>query len=215
MPRSRDSAPSAPDENAGLSKRERTKAALIRAAAELIGEHGYERTSMEAVAARAGMSRGAIYGNFASRDELFLAVAGHFWRPIAPAFPPDSSFAERMRILGAAVAREAAARRAVAVGAVSFQLYALTHPELQARLAAMNAAIYRAAAADLAASAAPDALPLPPETFVKVAHALIEGLMLTHFLTPELIDEQVIVSAFQALAGTAQSCDDVREEDEA
>jgi AcrR family transcriptional regulator len=188
----------------GLAKRERTKAALIRAAAELIGERGYERTSLEAVAERAGMSRGAIYGNFANRDELFLAVAGHFWRPVAPDFPPDSSFAERMLILGAAVASEAAVRRAAAVGAVSFQLYALTHPELRARLEAMNAAIYRAAAADLAASVPAEALPLPPETFVKVAHALIEGLMLTHFLTPELIDEAVIVAAFETLAGAGQ-----------
>jgi AcrR family transcriptional regulator len=174
---------------------------LIAAAAELIGERGYERTSLEAVAERAGMSRGAIYGNFANRDELFLAVASHFWRPIAPVFPPDSSFPRRMRILGEAVAREAAARRAVAVGAVSFQLYALTHSEMRARLEAMNASIYRAAAADLAASVPPKDLPLPPETFVRVAHAMIEGLMLTHFLTPELIDEKVIVAAFDALAG--------------
>jgi AcrR family transcriptional regulator len=200
MPRGRDSTPSSAKTGDGLSKRERTKAALIRAAAELIGRRGYERTSMEAVAKQAGMSRGAIYGNFASRDELFLAVAGHFWRPIAPAFPPESSFPERMHMLGAAVAREASARRAVAVGAVSFQLYALTHPEMRARLEAMNAAIYRAAAADLAASVPAEALPLPPETFVKVAHALIEGLMLTHFLTPELITQDVIVAAFEALA---------------
>lgn len=200
MPRAPASTRSPAREGAPLPKRERTRAALIRAAAELIGERGYERTSLEAVAERAGMSRGAIYGNFANRDELFLAVAGHFWRPVAPVFPADSSFAERMRILGAAVAGEAVARRAAAVGAVSFQLYALTHPELRARLEAMNAAIYRAAAADLAASVPADALPMPPETFVKVAHALIEGLMLTHFLTPELITEEVIASAFEALA---------------
>jgi AcrR family transcriptional regulator len=48
-------------------KRDRTRAALIGAAAAVIGEKGYDRTTLEEVAARAGMSRGAIYANFNDR----------------------------------------------------------------------------------------------------------------------------------------------------
>jgi AcrR family transcriptional regulator len=182
-----------------LPKRERTRAALIEAATALVGEQGYERTSLEAVARRAGMSRGAIYGNFANRDELFLAVAETMWRPVAPAFPPGASLAERMLILGEAVADEAIARRAGAVGAISFQLYALTHEAMRERLLARNREIYRLMA-ERARSDVGDELPLRPEIFVKAVHALIEGLMLTHFLTPELIDRDVIVGAFEALS---------------
>jgi AcrR family transcriptional regulator len=183
------------------SKRERTKAALIRAAAELIGERGYQATSLAAVAARAGMSRGAIYGNFADREALFLAVAQALWRPVEPKFVPGAPLRRQMEILGAAVAVEAAARRSRAAGAVSFQLYALTHPELRARLVEANAATYAAAADRLVQEVGAEKLPLPPDQFVKAVHALIEGLYLTHCLTPELITEEVIAAAFTALAG--------------
>jgi hypothetical protein len=36
--------------------------------------------------------------------------------------------------------------------------------------------------------------------FVRVLHALTEGLILTHVMTPELITREVIVSAFEAPA---------------
>jgi AcrR family transcriptional regulator len=183
-----------------IPKRERTKAALIRAAAELIGERGYERTSLEAIAARAGLSRGAIYGNFADRDALFLAVAESLWRPIEPRFPPGATLGEKMAMLGAAVAAEAVARRERAVGALSFQQFALTHPPLRRRLVEANRAAYRAAAARLCADHDEAELAVPAEAFVKALHALIEGTMLLHFLTPELVDEAAIVAAFRALA---------------
>lgn len=186
-----------------LSKRERTRAALIAAATELIGERGYERTGLEAVAERAGMSRGAIYGNFADRDALFMAVAEAQWRPIAPVFPPGASLAERMRMLGEAVAAEATARRGAAVGAISFQLYALTHEEMRARLLAHNRQIYRAAAERMLADMKGAELPLPADSFVRMLHALIEGLMLTHFLTPELIARETIIAAFDAVGRIA------------
>src|SRR3569623_955858 len=124
------------------TKRERTRAALIEAAIALIGERGYEATSLEAVARRAGMSRGAIYGNFANREALFLAVAEALWRPLEPPFVPGVSLCEEMRILGRTVAAAVAARRSAAVGALSFQLYALTHETLRARLVERNRETY-------------------------------------------------------------------------
>ena len=45
-------------------KRERTRAALLEAARALVREKGYERTTIDQVAKRAGMTTGAIYGNF-------------------------------------------------------------------------------------------------------------------------------------------------------
>ena len=65
-------------------KRARTRATLLEAARELIREKGYEHTTLEDVARRAGMTSGAIYGNFKNRDELFIALAETYWAPIKP-----------------------------------------------------------------------------------------------------------------------------------
>src|SRR5262245_14247377 len=63
-------------------KRERTRSALLEAARALVRENGYEGTTLEKVATRAGMTTGAIYGNFRNRDELFIALGQAYWPPI-------------------------------------------------------------------------------------------------------------------------------------
>jgi AcrR family transcriptional regulator len=51
-----------------------TRDQLIEVATGLFAEHGYEGTSIEAVLAAAGVSRGALYHHFAGKDVLFEAV---------------------------------------------------------------------------------------------------------------------------------------------
>src|ERR1700754_1724812 len=80
-------------------KRDRTRAALLEAARALIREKGYERTTLEEVASRAGMTTGAIYGNFRNRDELFIALGQTYWPPVAPRVPPGATFPQAMRAL--------------------------------------------------------------------------------------------------------------------
>lgn len=181
-------------------KRERTRAKLIEVAAQVIGEKGYERLTLEEVARRAGMTRGAIYGNFKNREELILAVVSTRWQPIAPAWRPGASLKEQLRLLGEAVVASVPARRAQAVGAFSFQQYALTHEELRRQLVEVNAEIYRWAEHYLLQAVPESALPMPADQFVKVLHALTDGLLYLRFLTPELITDEVISAAFEALA---------------
>jgi len=181
-------------------KRERTRRRLIEAAAQVISEKGYDRTSLEEVAARAGMSRGAIHGNFESRDELFLAVVEGLWTPIVPDFQPGAPFKSQMRALGEAVAREAKDRRSQAAAAAAFQLYVFTHEEMRARMRQTNAEIYRRMAAGLVEIIPPEQMPMPPEQLVRVLDALITGLLFTYFQTPELIPDEDFVAAFEALA---------------
>jgi AcrR family transcriptional regulator len=180
-------------------KRARTRAQLIEAASKVINEKGFDRTTLEEVARRAGMTRGAIYNNFTDKEDLFMAVSETRWQPIAPPFKPGASLKEQMTILGKAVAAAAAKRRAIAVGALSFQLYALTHEEMRARLVETNQEIYDWAAAQLLQFIPADELPLPPGEFVRVIHALTDGLLALRFLTPELISDEIIVAAFEAL----------------
>lgn len=60
-----------------LTRREsqaRTRERLIEVASEELIRNGYRRTSLERVAEAAGFSKGAVYSNFASKEELVLAV---------------------------------------------------------------------------------------------------------------------------------------------
>jgi AcrR family transcriptional regulator len=52
----------------------RTRDRLIEAAAQLIAEEGYERVGVLAVAQRAGLTNGAIYGNFRNKARLLAAA---------------------------------------------------------------------------------------------------------------------------------------------
>ncbi len=182
------------------TKRERTRVALIAAAARLIGEKGYHDTSLEDVAALAGMSRGAIYGNFKDRDELFMAVLQTRWTPIIPRFRAGASLKDQMRILARAVIAAAPARQELAIRALEFQLYALTHPKMRMELAKHSAAAYRQAEAWLLKFIPADQLPMSAPRFVRVLHALMDGLLFERFQTPNEITDDVIVSAFEALA---------------
>lgn len=48
---------------------------ILDAALACFTEHGYHQTSVDDIAARAGLSKGAIYWHFAGKRELFLALA--------------------------------------------------------------------------------------------------------------------------------------------
>ena len=54
--------------------RDDTRDKLFEAAARLFEEQGIGGASIEAIAAAAGFSRGAFYSNFASKDELIIAM---------------------------------------------------------------------------------------------------------------------------------------------
>ena len=51
-----------------------TRRALVLAARRLFAEHGYAAVGTERIAAEAGVTRGALYHQFADKVELFAAV---------------------------------------------------------------------------------------------------------------------------------------------
>src|SRR5262245_5672727 len=182
-------------------KRERTRAALLEAARRLVREEGYERTTLEAAADRAGMSTGAIYGNFRNRDELFVALGETYWAPVKPRVKPGATFAEAMRAMAEATIEAIPERTTVAVGRLTGLAYTLTSKELRARVRAVTAQSYETGAEWLRTLGDVRALPMPPAQLVRVIHALIEGLTLQRILTPDLFPDEVFVAAFAALAG--------------
>src|SRR5258708_1017642 len=55
-------------------KKAATREALLEAATKVFSRHGYVATSVDEVAWEAGVTKGAVYSNFASKDALFAAV---------------------------------------------------------------------------------------------------------------------------------------------
>src|SRR5262245_57503952 len=53
---------------------ERRRPQVLDAALGLFLEHGYEGTSMEAIAREAGVTKPVVYACFASKDELFRGL---------------------------------------------------------------------------------------------------------------------------------------------
>ncbi len=85
------------------TQRDKAKAAtaekVAEAARELFLAHGYEAVTIRNIAAKVGMSVGAVFSNYEDKDALFLACMG---RPSPPvALPP---FLDR---LGSCVAFDA------------------------------------------------------------------------------------------------------------
>jgi AcrR family transcriptional regulator len=192
MPKSRKGRPKG-------DKRHRTRARLLEAASLVIRQKGFYRTTLDDVARQAGMTRGAIYGNFRSREDLFLSVLDTRWRPIAP-IKECATLREHLRAVGEAVVAAVPARRAQALGALSLQIYALTHEATRARVAELNAEIYRRAGQRLDGQLPASELPMPAEQFVLVLHALTDGLLSLRLVQPELISDDLIVRAFEVMA---------------
>ncbi len=181
-------------------KRARTRKRLIEAAAAVIAEKGFDRASLEDIAELAGMTRGAVYGNFKNKEDLFLALIEAHWEPIVPPLKAGASLKEQMRIVGKTVAGVAKERRKYAAIATAFQLYTLTHAPMQAKVTEKNATNYRWIEKELVEAIPAKSLPMPAKRFVRVLDAVTTGLLFTYFQTPDLITEDVFVAAFEALA---------------
>ena len=55
-------------------RREETREEVLAAAARVFAKRGFHATSLDAIAEEAGFSRGAVYYNFADKEELFLEL---------------------------------------------------------------------------------------------------------------------------------------------
>jgi AcrR family transcriptional regulator len=60
------------------AQRARTRQDLLAAAAREFARNGYHATSVDMVAEAAGYTKGAVYSNFASKEDLFLALIDEY-----------------------------------------------------------------------------------------------------------------------------------------
>ncbi len=182
-------------------KRARTRARLLDAAAELFQRHGISAVSLDEVARHAGLTKGAIYGNFENKDDLVVAVAVERIARPRPVFTAHAPLRDQLR----ALVKQAAAKTPEAMKQLRFiielDLYALTHEAVRSRLQAFAEERYRASAEGLARIAHKGELPLPPAQFAVAVHALMNGLLYQRAFFPDLVTDAMILKALEALAG--------------
>lgn len=128
------------DERAEVASRaeqqRRTRAALLDAGARVFARDGFHGASLDRIAAEAGYSKGAVYSNFSSKADLFLAVIDRQVEQAArpPLWDPfDDDAAARQHELDAQLTGGADLAR-TQLASVEFIAAAARDPELLARL---------------------------------------------------------------------------------
>lgn len=74
--------------------RDRRRQQILDAATRCMAERGFHRTSMAAIIAESGLSAGAIYGYFKSKDEISAAIAERAVQNVRATFVPFLEAAE-------------------------------------------------------------------------------------------------------------------------
>jgi AcrR family transcriptional regulator len=120
----------------------RTREELVDAAERLFTRNGFHATSVDAVADEAGYTKGAVYSNFASKEDLFFAVYERRTEAAAAVVRRALESASDPAAGVEAVARAFIDRRTRDDGwlAVFFEFWAhvLRHPDLRRRFAAIH-----------------------------------------------------------------------------
>lgn len=173
----------------------RTREALLHSAAAIAAQRGIEGASLHAVAQAAGLTKGAVYANFDSKEELFLAML-------------DAHFAERLaeidRILSTDADPDEQARQA-AEGMMrvlaedpewhrlffEFAVHAARNEGFREQLVARYRSL-RERLADLLAERVErlgiDPV-VPPAEVAAMAFAMANGMALERLLEPEAVPD--------------------------
>ena len=119
---------------------------ILAAARRCFLRDGFHSTSMQDLFAEAGLSSGAVYSYFASKDDVIVAVAEESMRDVVEMFhaiagqrpgrPVGAAMAEAMELVRAKDTRDGFGKLAVLVWSE-----ALRNPELAAKFAALVAEV--------------------------------------------------------------------------
>ncbi|MDV5149124.1 ScbR family autoregulator-binding transcription factor [Streptomyces sp. SBC-4] len=95
----------------------KTRRAILEAAATVFAERGYERTTIGEILVRAGVTKGALYFHFASKEDLALGVldAQMLDEPMSPQPIKLQELADQAFLLGHRLQRDPLVRASVAL----------------------------------------------------------------------------------------------------
>ncbi len=192
-------------------KQRQTRACLLRSAARLFARHGLDGASVDDVAADAGLTKGAVYANFASKQDLFLAML-------------EERFAERLAQLETLTAAEAGLEEQARSAGLDFARYVSADPGWErlffefAALAARDEAFrvelvarYRMLRAGIAAvferrlSELGARSPVPVDRLALMTFSLANGFALERLLEHEAVPEELFGDALVLLLAGARA----------
>ncbi|MBL8770373.1 MAG: TetR family transcriptional regulator [Phenylobacterium sp.] len=176
-------------------KRARTRARLIEATLALAAERGLAGATLDAIAARAGMTKGAIYSNFASRADLLVAArASKAITLIGPADDEPATLATLADRLVEVIERARPEGRFLG----EYLAHALADPELGARVAGDYERQFREAG-EAMARAYGEEFGVPTAEIPVIVQSLALGFLYQSLLTPRAVTRETVLAAFEAL----------------
>jgi len=141
---------------------------------ELFAEQGYGATSIPEICARAGLTKGAFYSNFDSKDALFLALMDRSWQRraerIRSVLPAGETLGRAFEGRSALPALET--DRQWTLVSTEFSLHAIRRPEVAALLVQHETRV-RSELADLIGTSLERAGRVPTVPAVELARMIV------------------------------------------
>ena len=192
-------------------RRQETRARLLDAAAQVFALRGFHAATVDEVAEAAGYTKGAVYSNFATKDELFLDLLDQ--RMAAQLLQVEALYAiesseELVAALRGRTEREFAAARDFGVLMVEFSLYAMRNPVARAELAKRYRQL-RGRLAELITKRygrRQASLPMPPQHLAALALATDAGLFLQYSAEPGALPWELHADAMIQLLDPSSWC---------
>jgi AcrR family transcriptional regulator len=178
-------------------RRAMTRETLLEAAAVVFARNGYHGASLDEVAAAAGFTKGAVYSNFKSKEDLFLALIDDRMEKQTAAFAaeldtPAVSLDDQLRRIQALIA--GAFDRDQGALHYEFMAYAARNPETRAKLAERarrgRDEVIRLITEEHERLGLVPAYPIP--VLAQMMLSLFDGLASLWFLDPDLVDDQML-----------------------
>lgn len=187
-------------------KKARTRAQLMDAAAAVFARRGYVAASLDEVAEEAGLTKGAVYSNFDSKEELFEAVIedrlNEPMKQLADVIDQGIGSTEEQAQAGArAFVGVVEQEREVFLLALEMNIHVARHPELAPAYAARR----REQLAEVAgiiqehAERSDDTLPLPADQLAIAVEALSQGIALYALVDPDGVPEELLGRTYALL----------------
>lgn len=191
-------------------RRRQTREHLLAAAAQVFAERGFHGASLDAVAAAAGFSKGAVYSNFKNKEDLFLALLeASYSREMeslratlaASDDPADSRLRDFLPLILGGVTQPLLPEN-WSVLYMEFALFAMRNPAAQRKLAELDEANISAVAELIAGQRSRESLSdlESAERTARIVEALFRGIGIMRALDPESVDEALIESALSFVA---------------
>lgn len=193
-------------------KQERTRTALLQAAAKLFCRHGLDGTSIADVAEEAGYTKGAFYANFRSKEELFLVMLDDKFsaelKRLESALTGDEEPREEARTAAADFIRFARSDADWPRLYFQFASYASRNDDFRQELATRQRAMRERLVGiyERWASGFDIAPPLAVEDITAMTYFMADGFLVGQLIEPELPDElyasmlSVFVRGLEAMA---------------